>query len=262
MKNPLVLLALVAAPSLAVAQSPTQPARVAASPEPMPKAQELLNNLFAPYAAAKTFSGNFDIEIKGEENAISEMHFKTSFAYNDKGILERQAATMEFVERSNPEQKVVARFANKDGAPVLVLDNKKTWALIENSEPDAVPALTGALKPILDGFTQAFDKMPGFVPVISRGKDAGRPVFILKAQGSNVLKVVVDSQTRALRSFDVLNNISVIGSNQTFNEPITAKELEWTPPSDFKQVPIDELELPAFLNATINGKAMKSTPTN
>ena len=266
MKNikfiPFALSALVAAPALVSAQTQTASARVAKAPqEPMPKAQELFDNLFAPYAAAKTFSGNFDISIKGNQNAFSEMHIKTLFAYNDKGIVERQAVTWGFVETANPEQKVVVRFANKNGVPILALDHKKTWATIENPEPDAVPFLNGVLKPLLDGFTQALDEMPGFVPVISRGTDAGRPVFILKAKGSNVLKVVVDSQTRALRSFDLLDSISVLGSNQTFNQPISEKELEWTPPADFKQVRLDELEPPAFLNMKIGVKPAADTVT-
>ena len=79
----LSLSALVAAPSLVAAQGQTAPVQLAkAPPLPMPKAQELLNDLIAPYAAAKTFSGKLNISAENAslktQLGFSEMQIRNS----------------------------------------------------------------------------------------------------------------------------------------------------------------------------------------
>ena len=93
MKNRLAILslslsALVAAPTLVSAQSQMAPVRLAkVAQEPMPKAQELLDNLFAPYMAAKTFSGSFDVSIEGDTTKIglTEMNFQNALSFQRQG---------------------------------------------------------------------------------------------------------------------------------------------------------------------------------
>ncbi len=257
MKNiniiPLVLSALVAAPTLVSAQ--TAPVRIAKAPqEPMPKAQELFNNLFAPYAAAKTFSGNFDILIRVNEQSqpIEEYRLRTAFRFDDNGNLERQNTTMTVVGRSEPKARQTFRFVDDGRTNTVVFVDQKSWA---HKEPrDTSPALITTLKAALDASTLALRNSPGFVPVISRGLDAGRPVWILKAKRSNAVRIVVDAQTRALRSFDILDEnqrVSIRGSEQVFNEPIADEAFLWTPPTDFKNVAADDIHLPPTLGIVV-----------
>ena len=263
MKVPFVLLALLAAPSLVQAQS--APVVVAKAPkEPLPKARELFDNLFAPYAAAKTYRGNFDIVLSGNEDTapISEIHLQAKHRMNDKGDMESQDTTLGFVSRADAKQQPTLRFVRNGRAGFLVLTSQKMWWSPEPSDNVDLPVLSAVLKPLLDGVTQAINQMPGFVPIISKGKEAGRPVFILKAEGTNVLRVVVDAQTRALRSFELKDSLSIRGSNQTFDESIADAEFTWTPPADFKQVALDEIALPPFLKATVNGQSAKPTPAD
>jgi len=263
MKISFVLLALVAAPSLAVAQTQTTPVRVAASQEPMPKAQELFDNLFAPYVAAKTFSGNFDIFLLGNNptNTLSEIHLQTAYRFDNNGDLARQNATVGVVGRVNSKEKATFHFIHSGQNFVVALDEQKSWWTTEQG--DTVPAFQKLLKPILDDVIQVLNGQKDFVPVVSKSVEAGRPVWILKAKGSNAVRIVVDAQTRALRSLDIKDNVSIRGYGQEFNEPIADESFTWTPPLDFKQVVEGAVSPPASLGFKIaNSATEKVTPTN
>ena len=261
MKTSLVLLALVAAPSLVSAQTQTAPVRVAKAP--MPKAQELFDNLFAPYAAAKTFSGNFDIFLLGNDptNTLSEIHLQTAYRFDDNGDLARQNATIGVVGRVNPKEKATFHFIHSGQNFVVALDEQKSWWMTEQG--DAIPAFQKLLKPILDDVIQVLNGQKDFVPIVSESVEAGRPVWILKAKGSNVVRIVVDAQTRALRSLDVKDNVSIRGYGQEFNGPIADESFTWTPPLDFKQVVEGAVSPPASLGFKLaNSATEKATPTD
>ena len=244
MKSSLVLLALVAAaPSLAVAQTQTAPVRVAASPEPMPKAQELLDDLFAPYAAAKTFSGKLNISAEDAslktQLGFSEMQLETRYRYNSKGDLQNDDTTITFGSSS---QRSELRFIRGGATNVAFFPDKKVWWKeskdlgSQPSYPSLMSALTGKVSSVIEE--------GNIKPVISRGVEAGLPVFIVKAKLGNGFRVVVDQQTRALRSFELRDGFSIRCFEQTFDKPMTDESFEWTPPTDYKQ--IQESESLAF----------------
>ena len=93
-----------------------------------------------------------------------------------------------------------------------------------------------------------------FVPVVARSIEAGRAVLVLKAKKGNILRAVLDEQTRALLSFEVKNNVSIRGSNQTFNAPIADADLGWNAPADFRRVAPGEVLPPASLGITLPGE--------
>lgn len=253
MKSSLVLLALIAAPNLALAQTTAPPLRVAKTPqEPMPKAQELLDNLFAPYEAAKTFRGKFDVLVKNNEttNTLSRLHLDTQFRYGENGRLERQNSALNFVGRREPKLQQTLRFVD-DGqtSTVAASEQKVWWTTGDRNYTDT--ALSALLKPVLDDAVQALHDNPNFVPIIARGKSAGRPAFILTAKGSNVFRAVVDANSRALISFELLDNLSIRGYDQFFDEPAADESFVWTPPADFKRVEESEVVLPAALGLVV-----------
>ncbi len=268
MKNikiiPFALSTLVAGPTLVSAQTQNAPVRVAKAPqEPMPKAQELLDNLFAPYAVAKTFSGNFDIFIKSKEQSqpIEEYRLRTAFRFDDEGNLERQNTKMTVVGRAEPKERQTFQFVDDGRTNTVVFVDQKSWALKEPR--DTSTALVNTLKSALDASTVALHNSPGFVPIISKGLDAGRPVWILKAKGSNAVRIVVDAKTRALRSFDILDEdqrVSIRGSEQVFDEPIADEAFVWTPPADFKNVAADDIHLPPTLGIVVTTTVDAATP--
>lgn len=257
------MLALLAAPSFALAQPKTVPVRIAKSPqeplpqEPLPQAQELLDNLFTPYEAAQTFRGNFDIDVHGEMNLLSQIHLDTMFRYDDKGDLSGQKSTMKVVGRAKPKQQQTFVFVDESRKQKVVLVDQKAWWI--PSEHDNVSVLSAMVKPLIDQVVQALEDNADFIPVVTRGVDGGRPVFILKAKKSNVFRAVIDQQTRAIRSIVVKDNISIVGTNQVFNQPLSDEALRWSASADYRQVAEGEVMPPASLGITIPGLA--ATPT-
>lgn len=260
MKRFLALLALLAAPNLALAR-PTSTQQTCKKP-PLPNAQYLLDHLYAPYEAARTFHGTFDILIKSDDpkNLVSEIHSKTLFRFDAKGDLAGQNSTTQYISRADPNQRQTMQSVDDGRAAKIIFKEQKVW-WSSASERDKSPFLSTLLKPLLDGVVQVLNKTPNFVPVVSRGVDAGRPVFVLTAKNTDILRVVVDAQTRALRSFELTGNLSIRGSNQFFDEPIGEEEFAWTPPADFKRIEEGDIALPAFLGATFQNRPIKVAPT-
>ncbi len=266
MKNikliPVVLSALVAAPTLVSAQTQNAPVRVAAAQAPMPKAQELLDNLFAPYMAAKTFSGTFNMKVSGDDvlPALSEIHLETRFRYDEKGDLDRENTAIRFVGRDKPRKFQNLRFVNDGHSLHVVAVEQKSWWVSLNADHTS-PALVQILKPVLDSAVQALHQAKGAVLVIARGIDGGRPVLILTLKDSNAFRAVVDEKTRALRSFHLLNQVSIVGSNQSFDESMSDAKFAWVAPLKFEQVDEGDVEFPDSLGITLASPADAATPT-
>ena len=258
MKSSLVLLALLAAPWLLVSAASAQEVRVAKAPQaPLPDAQELFDNLFAPYEAALTFRGNFDVSVQGENNLLSEIHLDALFRHDDQGNLSGQKATMRVVGRTNPKTQQTFVFVDEGANQKVVLVEQKAWWV--PAERDDVSALTLLIKPLIDQVIDGLESNDKFVPVVSRSVDAGRAVFVLKAKKSNAFRAVIDEQTRAIRSLAVKDSVSILGSNQVFNEPVSDEDLTWSAPADYRQVAPGAVAPPASLGITVPGTA--ATPT-
>ena len=252
------MLALIPAPWLHSAPAHAAPIRIAKAPqETLPDAQELLDNLWAPYESAATFSGNFDISVEGKMNSLSQIRLDTQFRYNEKGDLNGQKSTMKVVGRAKPRAQQTFVFASENGQHQVVMVEQKAWWI--PSERDKVSVLSAMVKPLIDQVVQALQENTDFTPVVTRGVDAGRPVWVLKAKKSNVFRAVIDVQTRAIRSIVVKDNISIVGTNQVFNQPISDEDLRWIAPADYRQVAEGEVMPPASLGITIPGLA--ATPT-
>ena len=263
MKSTLLLLALVAAPTLSHAQTAPTVAPAEAAPivvaETLPDAKELFDNLFAPYAAAKTFRGNIDIKFEGDDpenvlDAISAFHLQTQHRFNGKGDLMGQDATLKIIGKGDDAEAQTLRLADDGRTAYVVFVDQKSWS--KAGQRDAVPALTSLLKPILDVVIQAVDEADGAVLMVSNGVEGGRPIWIITIQNSDSLRVVVDAETRALRSLDVSSpdqKISIRGSQQVFNEPIADADFAWKAPAGFKRVPLGKVKLPASLTITMPG---------
>ena len=238
---------------MASAQMPNAPIRIAKAPQaPLPDAQQLLDNLFAPYQAARTFRGNFDIDIKAANNAIAEIHLDSRFRYDDKGNLNGQFDTLRVVGRAKPRERQTFVFVGENQNQKLVLVEQKAWwvpAQRENS-----PALATFIQPIVEGVVAALENDDDFVPVVARSIEAGQAVLVLKAKKGNIFRAVIDEQTRALLSFEVKNSVSIRGSNQRFNAPIADADLSWSAPADYRQVAPGEVAPPASLGISLPGE--------
>ena len=202
MKSTLLLLVLVAAPlalSQTRARAQTAPVRPVLAPQaPLPDAQQLLDELFAPYIAAKTFRGSFDFSIKDDSAKvkISELHLKTRYRFNNKGDLQSEDTTVVFAGLDS-EQKSELRLIQDSGTDVRVAPEEKIWWRKGGNELGSQPTLISILRPFFDTVGQAFKEFE-VTPVVSRSVEAGRPVFVLNIEGTNSFRIVVDQQTRAL----------------------------------------------------------------
>jgi outer membrane lipoprotein-sorting protein len=256
----LIALSLLIPASFSALAQPIFAAPIPIAKTPLPNAQELLDNLFAPYAAAQTFRGTFDIVIKGSANKLSEMHLKTRYGFDERGDLARQDAVIHFVGRGESRPEQTLRFVD-DGRllSIIAQDQKACWPA---NQRDASPALSLVLKSLLETVVQNLNRTPNFVPSLSRGIDAGRPVFVLTAKHSDILRIVVDAQTRALRSLELSGDggLSIRGSEQRFNEPINDAEIAWTPPADFKKVTEGDITFPPSLGITTPGRPRTVAP--
>lgn len=261
MKSSFVLLALTAAPWLVSAQAQTEPARIAKAPaELSPQAQELFDNLLAPYEAAKTFRGQFDISIKAQENAIAEIHLETLFRYDDQNKLRGQFSRMKVVGRAKPKQQQTFLFVDDGQTQKVVLVEQKVWWNVNQRNNSA--AFFSVVKPLIDQVTQSLENNEDFVPVVSQSTDDGRAVFVLKSDKSKVFRATIDAQTRALRSLAVKDNMTIDATNQVFDGPIADQELTWVAPADYRQVAQGEVAPPAALGITIPGLTGESQTVN
>lgn len=256
MKSKFVLLALVAVPSLVAAPAQSAPVRVAKSPqEALPDAQELFDNLFAPYEAAKTFRGNFGISIKAEGNAISQIQLETLFRYDDKNNLQRQMSRMKIVGRGKPKEQQTILFVDDGQNQRVVLVEQKVWWKVE--QRDNAAALFSMVKPLVDQVVQALGNDDDFVPIVSRSIVTERPVYILSSKKSKDFRAAIDAKTRAIRALEVKNTIVIVTRppvfDKPFDEPISDAEFGWSAPADYRQVAEGEVMPPASLGITIPG---------
>lgn len=262
MKSSFVLLTLLsmplAMPSLAIAQSQKAPIRIVKAPSaPLPRAEELFDNLFAPYEAARTFRGKFDVVVQGEQNSISEIHLDTLFRYDEKGNLDGQRSTFQVIGRVKPRVSQTFVFSDEGESQKVAIVDQKAWWIPLSHDKNLV--LVSIIKPLVEQVVEGLASNDKFVPVVSRGIEAGRPVLILKAKNSNVFRAVIDEQTRAIRSLRVKDSIAIDATNQSFNAPLSDEELSWSAPADYRQVAPGEVVPPASLGITIPGVA--ATPT-
>ena len=263
MKSSFALLALTASPWLLSAQGQAQPApiRIAkASAEPLPPAQELFDNLLAPYEAAKTFRGQFDISIKAQENAIAEIHLETRFRYDDKNNLRGQWSRMKVVGRAKPKTQQTFLFVGDGQTQKVVLVEQKVWWNV--AKRDNAATFFSVVKPLIDQVVQALQNNEDFTPVVSRATDDGRAVFVLKSNKSKIFRATLDAQTCAIRSLSVKDTISLNATDQIFDGPLADQELAWVAPADFRQVAPGEVAPPAALGITIPGFAGEDGTAN
>ena len=258
MKSKIVLLALVAAPWLLVCAAQAQPIRVVKAPQiALPDAQELLATLFAPYQTAKTFRGKFDITIQGERNLVEKIQLDALFRRDEGGDLNGQKSLMKVVGRTKPKAQQTFVFVNEGAAQKVVMVEQKAWWTAAERDNDS--ALMTFVGPLIEQVVIGLENDDKFVPVVNRDKQNGRSVLVLKAKKGNNFRAVIDEQTRAIRSLQVKDSISIVGSDQIFNEPVSDEELTWNAPADFRRVAPGEVAPPASLGITSPG--VVATPT-
>jgi len=261
MKNLLPLLALLATPHFALAQTmsspPTAPAPTAEKPKAtdLPDAQQLLDHLFAPYEAAKTYRGTFDIDLESKDpkqpSPFSGLRIETLYRFNANGDKSGEVTTLRVLENSVGKLTTQSlRFVDDGKSAYLVYPEQKAWHPIER---DLTPALRSLLQPLLEQSAYFIEQDPHFHLAISRGADAGRKVWILGDggnEGDGQFHIVVDATTRALRSLRLSGDkgsVSIRGSNQAFEPTVSDNDFRWTPPAGFHQVKEGSIPLPSFL---------------
>ena len=158
--------------------------------------------------------------------------------------------TVVFVGAKGSSQKSKLRFIHDSATNVGIFEDKNIWWQEGKDELGSQPEVAKLLKPIFDLVSQEFANN-GVTPIVSRGVEAGRPVFVLKAKGMNGFRAVIDQKTRAVRSFELADAFSIRGFDQSFDEPLADAAFLWTPPADTKQVEQSEAMalLPEFLKA-------------
>lgn len=243
MKRLSLFLALLAAPQLVHAQ---QQAPQQLKPS-LPDAQELLDHLFAPYEAAKSYQGLFEITMDAEgKRPKTSFDIQTAYRYNEAGDKEREHTSLTVEQsKSRATESETFEFWDDGQNGTTVVPDQKVWA---PSTRDAAPLLRSLMQPIIAEIVSSVKASPFISPVVSSGKDGGRAVYIVRGGPNDDLhfRVVVDAQTRALRSLS-LGPISIRASNQVFDTPIPDSEWKWTPPTNFKRVEESQITLPSFM---------------
>ncbi len=259
MKSKIVLIALIVAPWLLGSAAKAQPVRIAKAPaEPLPDAQQLFDNLFAPYRTARTFRGKFDITIAGERNLVEKIQLDALFRADEQGNLSGQKSRMKITGRTKPKAQQTFVFVDEGAAQKMVMVEQKAWWMVAARDNDS--ALTNFVRPLIEQVIAGLEDDDKFEPVVSRGMEAGRAVLVLKAKKGNGFRAVLDEQTRAILSLQVKDSISMTGSEQSFDQPLSDDELAWTAPADYRQVAPGAVAPPASLGigapgtpATSNG---------
>ena len=264
MKHLLPVLALLAAPHFALAEPTTAPPKPAtpltkkAAPSGLPDAQDLLDHLFAPYEAAKTYRGTFDVDVSSKDpknpSPFSSIHIESLYRYNTRGDKSGEVTTFSVTGKKAGKDATQTLHVVDDGVTThLLYVEQKAWHMAER-EP--LPTLRMLLQPILEQSAQSINQDPTFELAISNGVDAGRKVYVLLNKGDQdflFFRAVVDAQTRALRSLSFsgdLGGLSIHGSNQTFDPPVSDKDFKWTVPAGFRSVKEGSIPLPSFLTPT------------
>ena len=261
MKSKIVLLALIAAPWLLVSAAQAQPVRITkAPPAPLPPAQELFDNLFAPYETARTFRGKFEVTVAGERNLVEKIGLVALFRRDEQGNLSGQKSEMKVIGRTKPKDQQTFVFVDDGAAQKIVMVEQKAWWIA--SERDNASALTTFVGPLIEQVVEGLQNDDKFEPVVSRSKQDGRAVLVLKSKKGNAFRAVLDEQTRAILSLQVKDSISIVGSQQVFNQPVSDEELQWQAPADFRQVAPGAVAPPASLGITIPGTASASAANN
>ena len=139
-------------------------------------------------------------------------------------------------------QRSELRFIRSGATNVAFFPDKKVWWK-ESKDLGSQPSYPSLMSALTDKVSSLIEE-GDLKPIISRGVEAGLPVFTVKAKLGNGFRVVVDQQTRALRYFELKNGFSIRCFEQTFDKPMTDESFEWTAPADYKQ--IQESESLAF----------------
>ena len=269
MKRFLPLLAILAAPHFAFAQTMAEPVPLPANPtatttaaDELPDADELLDHLFDVYEAARTFSGRFDISLQGHDPKqpppFSAISIKTLVRFNSKGDKEREASAVA-IAGAFKGQKQTLNYVDDGQSQNTVFIEQKAW---QPSQRGQMPDLRDLLKPVLQQVAKELSENPTVSLSVSQGVDAGRAVYVLRDDSSS-FRAVVDVQTHALRSLEMLGDItrvSIRGSEQTFNAPISDSNFKWTPPKGFRRAEEGSLALPSFLNSATTAPIPKPAP--
>lgn len=245
MRRVSLFLALLAAPHFTLAQ----PVKAPVSPHSttkLPEAQELLDHLVDPYEAAKSYRGRVEITLGADgTRPRTSFDIQTAYRYNEAGDKEREKTSLTFQNSKSPARESgTFEFWDDGQSGTTVALGQKVWA---PSTRNGAPLLRSIMQTLLAEIVSGLNDSPFISPVVSRGKDGGRAVYIVRGGPNDDLnfRLVVDAQTRALRSLN-LGPISIRASNQ-FDVPLSDSEFQWTPPAGFKRVSENEIAIPTFL---------------
>ena len=265
MKRVLLFSLLLCVPHIVGASPAIAPVRVVVSPcaepgEKMPQASELLDHLFDVYEGARTFRGTFDINAYGRDTAggRSTLAFgfklQTLVRFNENGDLTGEVSHLEY-RNPDPKQAQTLNLVDDGQNAHLVFVEQKAW---QNSVHDSAPMLREIIQPVLQEIVNGLRAQDDLKLKVSRGKDAGRAVFNVKAQvDDGSLRVVVDAQTRALRLIQMdsdNNSLTMRATDQAFDGPVTDTEFVWHAGPELHEVQPGEIELPQALRASKGAK--------
>lgn len=275
MKHFSLLLALLAMPDFALSQTTVNPAPLPAQGQSkapkteLPDADELLDHLFDPYEAAKTFRGTFDVSLENTDGKqtppFSSLHIETRFRFNAQGDKTGEFTTLSVVGKvKGKDERQTLRLVDDGKTASFIYLEQKAWHLMPRQ---AMPLFRSFLQPILEQSTKGLNDDVGFEAAVAKGVDAGRNTYVLsdkEGQASFQFRAVVDAQTRALRSFELSGDegkVSMSGFRQTFNAPIPDSQFKWMPPTGFRRVKEGSIPLPPFLQPAKPTQKSANAPT-
>lgn len=260
--------ALLLAPQLVQAQ-PAKPPVATFCADKLPEAQELLDNLFDVYEGAKTFRGSFDIEAfsredpKARKTLAYAFKLQTLVRYTDAGDLNGEVSRVEY-RSPDAAQSQTLRLVSDDKSAHIVFEEQRAY---QNAVHPSPAMMRQIVQPVLETIVNGLRQYEA-EPKVSRGKDAGVATFVIKAKvDDGSVRVVLDAQTRALRLLQLesdLNSLTIRGTNQTFDAPVTDAEFAWTPAPELRQVEPGTIPLPQALRAaqTLKADAPATEPKN
>ncbi len=252
--------ALLLAPQLVQAQ-PAKPPVATFCADKLPEAQELLDNLFDVYEGAKTFRGSFDIEAfscedpKARKTLAFSFKLQTLVRYSEAGDLSGEVSRVEY-RSPDAAQSQTLRLVSDDKSAHIVFEEQRAF---QNAVHPSPAMMRQIVQPVLETIVNGLRQQEDVQLKISRGKDAGVATFVIRAKvDDGNVRVVLDAQTRALRLLQLesdLNSLTIRGTNQVFDAPVTDAEFAWTPAPELRQVEPGTIPLPQALRAAQTPKA-------
>ncbi|RYG71496.1 hypothetical protein EON80_05155 [bacterium] len=236
----------VSAPAWADAPKPAAQAVT----QKTPTGEELLTHLFDAYSGAKTYSGLFRLQVtfSRRDNLVKTQNyqFRTAWRRNDFGGRDREV-TRFYNSLNDGKQNQIQNFVFVDDGQVSrkLWVEKNVWLNTGHGGTLTFDLLfRSTIEGVASSILGGIQNNPQARLKVEKKREDGRDVFVVVSKPASPFRVVVDAQTRALRTLQFSHqgiNLTIRGDDQVFDAPIPESTFEWKETPEMREVPQSEL---------------------